>query len=531
MKNNLTIIIAILLVFCGRINGQPAGALDTTFNHTGKVVYDNALQDLYNDVKVQTDGKIVATGASMSSSYAPWVEVSRLLPDGSFDPSFGTNGFFTLSYKAECGAYKFIIKDNGKILVCGYATDYTEYGVLLFQLNEDGTLDPAFGDSGIVYQPTGLTGGFPSNFYAMALQTDQKIIVAGYLTDNTYNQIPVVLRFTETGLLDVTFGTNGIAGIPVTQTDNTFSAIALQSDGKILAAGHISNGLSWFSLLIARFDPNGNLDTGYGSGGIVNLNLNNVDDKFFDLRVLSGNETVLTGVTVSQADLYYHMLLMRFDNTGVPDATFGTNGSVIFGDVPYTVGYAMITQPDGKILVSGVTGDLQPASNEWALWRFNMDGSPDLSFGNSGLVTTDFFGHSQEALGIALYEDKIILAGKTRNTTDYLDFAVARYVNDLNVTASVKEITSTLTFTVSPNPVKRNGLVRLEYELKKEGGISIELLSSAGIPVKELLLGKQPAGKHSYPFLLPSNVSAGVFFLRISGSGFTNRTVKLVVID
>jgi PKD repeat protein len=92
----------------------------------------------------------------------------------------------------------------------------------------------------------------------------------------------------------------------------------------------------------------------------------------------------------------------------------------------------MEIQDDGKIIIAGCTGGLQPADNDWALWRFNADGSIDNTFGTNGLTTTEFFNGTEEALGLALYENKIIVAGKTRNATDWLDFGVAKYWNGIS---------------------------------------------------------------------------------------------------
>jgi uncharacterized delta-60 repeat protein len=281
--------------------------------------------------------------------------------------------------------------------------------------------------------------------------------------------------------------------------------------------------------LIARFDADGNLDGSYGAGGVVNLNLNNVDDEFYDMQLTGNKDLVLTGFTVSQADIYYHLLVMKFDSTGQPFTSFGDHGKVIFGDVPYTFGDAMVIQPNGKILVAGCTGDLMPANNDWALWRFNADGSPDTGFGTNGLVTTDFFGNADEALGIALWSDKIILAGKTRNAGNALDFAVARYVNDVNV--SVQEIPGLQSFSVSPNPVRRSGTLDLNYELKQPGNLTLEVLGATGNSILKLPPGKQAAGKHSYRFQLPPDVPSGILYFRIGGIQVTKKTVKVVVID
>jgi uncharacterized delta-60 repeat protein len=528
MKNTLTFIITVLMALCGSVTGQTTGALDLTFNSTGKVIYNRDNMDLYQDVKVQEDGKIVAVGTSYTPSWSAVIEVTRYLPSGAFDPSFGIGGHYNYSTGIETGANKCIIKDDGKILICGYTTDYATYSLLILQLNANGTPDPTFGANGVVKTQT---NSGEKNAFAMAIQDDGKILLAGYAVNNDYRNAPIVLRFSAAGVLDASFGTNGVATVPVTESDNDFSAIAVQSDGKIVAAGHISNGLSWFSLLVARFNSNGNLDAGYGTGGVINLNLGNVDDEFYDVQLTANDEAILTGFTVSQSDLKYHLLLMKFDNGGYPSISFGLDGYTIWGDVPYTFGDAMVLQPDGKILVAGSTGDLAPNNNDWALWRFNADGNIDASFGTNGVVTTEFFGNADEALGIALHEDKIVVAGKTRNADNKLDFAVARYLNDVNVGVTVPESALLPNFTVAPNPVKRNGTISLAYELKDPGNITIELVNITGSPVMTMATGNKSAGKYSDQVNLPSNITSGVYFLKVIGTQVPFKTSKVVVID
>jgi uncharacterized delta-60 repeat protein len=506
---------------------DPAGILDLNFNGTGKVIYDKDQFDVYQDVQIQPDGKIVAVGTSMSQTYQPYIEVTRFLENGAFDTSFGTDGHFNYSGNLETGAYKVIIKDDGKILVGGYSTNYAEWGMLLLQLNENGTLDQSFGNFGVDYLDLGPGEDVIS---AMVLQDNGKILIAGYSQDSEYRNAPVIARLSETGILDSSFGSDGIATIPVIETDNEFSAICIQSDGKILAAGHISNGSSWFSLLISRFDPDGVLDTVYGADGIVNMNLNSVDDEFFDMKLTEKDEAILSGFTVTQSDFYYHLLVMKFDTSGAVDLSFGNLGKVILGEVPYTFGDAMMLQTDGKILVAGCTGQLQPDNNDWALWRLNTDGSLDNSFGNNGLTTTEFFGNADEALGLALYENKIIVAGKIRNATNYLDFAVARYTNDTEYNVSLPEVKENLAFGVTPNPVRCSGILSLNYNLNQPEEMTLELISTAGTPVMISKLGKQAAGNHSFQLKLPP-IPAAEYFLILKGSIFTSKTLKLIVAE
>ena len=430
MKHNFTLIIVILFALISRVNGQTAGTLDLSFGSGGKVVYDRDQTDLYQDVKVQPDGKIVAVGNSLTATYTSVIEVTRYLDNGAFDPSFGTNGHFNYTYNGnpETMAYRCLIKTNGKILVAGHTTDYTNYGIILIQLNSDGTPDAAFGTNGVVYQ--NFTTG-ENLAYGLTLQSDNKILVSGIKNDGNGGNIPIVARFTSTGVLDNSFGNNGVAEVPIITGDNDFATVCVQPDGKILAAGHYQSGLSWFTLLLVRFDQNGILDPSYGNAGIVNMNLGNVDDEFFDMA-MTGNDLVLTGFTVEQASMTYKLLLMKFDINGQLVPSFGNGGKVIWGNVDYTFGDALEIQADGKIIIAGCTGGMQPADNDWALWRFNADGSIDNTFGTNGLTTTEFFNSTEEALGLALYENKIIVAGKTRNATNWLDFGVAKYWNGIN---------------------------------------------------------------------------------------------------
>ena len=259
------------------------------------------------------------------------------------------------------------------------------------------------------------------------------------------------------------------------------------------------------------------------------MNLNNVDDEFFDLALTPEDEAVLTGFTVLAPDYFYYLLLMKFDTAGQPVASFGNNGTVISGDVPYTFGDALALQTDGKIVIAGCTGDLLPANNDWALWRFNSDGSPDAGFGTGGIVTTEFFGHADEALGVALYEDKIIVAGKTRNETDYLDFAVARYMNDIGVSVPGTETAKDLS--VSPNPVKRGGNVSLDYELNQTGKVSVELVSILGNSVFVSPASSQSNGKQILQFTVPAAIPPGIYLMRMRGSESVNRPARLIVTE
>ncbi len=191
----------------------------------------------------------------------------------------------------------------------------------------------------------------------------------------------------------------------------------------------------------------------------------------------------------------------------------------------------MMIQTDGKIIVAGCNGELMPGDNDWALWRFNSDGSLDESFGDMGQTKTDFYGNADEALGLTLYKDKIILAGKTRNATNFLDFAIARYTNDTSYNVSLPENNALETSSIGPNPVKNNSIVHLDFQLKQADVVSIELFSLNGSSIVLMPLQKMPEGKQSIQFKIPSSLPGSVYSLKINGTNFPSKEMKLVVID
>jgi uncharacterized delta-60 repeat protein len=212
------------------------------------------------------------------------------------------------------------------------------------------------------------------------------------------------------GDLDVTFGIGGEVTTDFSGGNDYAFALALQSDGRIVAAGGTSSGFA-----LARYNPDGSLDNGFGSGG----------------KVTTANSTGATAVAI-QPDgkivVAGGSLLVRYNTDGSFDPTFGSGGKVIqpgFGGFSVS----LLLQADGKIVAVGTIF----TPGDFALVRYNSDGSLDPGFGSGGIVTTDFSGRDDEAYASALQSDgKIIAAGRTTTTVgESLGFfALARYNTD-----------------------------------------------------------------------------------------------------
>jgi uncharacterized delta-60 repeat protein len=235
------------------------GALDTTFGGSGVVFLDPFT---IAAVLVQSDGKIVAAGQSLTGTF----ELARLDAGGALDASFGTGGYVT---GTETGAIATLGQQpDGKLVAAG-PLDGT-VGVVRYEV--DGGLDATFGSSGIV--STAVPPG-PPGVEAMLLEPDGHIVVGGPSRDGGSAAASdfLLLRYDSGGALDAGFGAGGIVMTDLSGGGpDALHALALEADGKILAAG--SEGqTSRFAreLAIVRYDPQGTLDPTFGLGGHVSI--------------------------------------------------------------------------------------------------------------------------------------------------------------------------------------------------------------------------------------------------------------------
>jgi uncharacterized delta-60 repeat protein len=350
-------------------NGSP----DTTFNGTGRVTTDlGSTTDLAYSVAVQSDGKILLAGASGNQfALVRYHGAAATGTPGTLDTAFGTGGIVLTTVISFDIGRSVVVQGDGNILVAGSAFNGTNYDFALVRYKNDGTLDASFGTGGIVTTPVGSNYDYATS---MALQTDGKILVAGY-SSNGSNYDFALVRYhgaavTGTpGTLDTTFGTGGIVTTPIGSGDDSAYSVAVQSDGNIVVAGQSFNG-SNDDFALVRYRKDGSLDPAFGTGGIVTT-------------------PVGTG---------------------------------------YDFAYGMALQTDGKILVAGPSNT--GGAFNMALVRYQKDGSLDPAFGTAGIVTT-IFPNGSDANGVAVQRDgKILVAGTSYSAAIVGDFTLVRYKGD-----------------------------------------------------------------------------------------------------
>lgn len=261
------------------------GDLDTTFGSGGKVVTSvTDDQDTPTRVRIQPDGKIVTVGYNLNNGFAPPDSfLVRHNADGTVDNSFGTNGSVIVASPFNEGIIfkDFVILTDGKFLVTGNRYIQSSGSSLLFiyRYTANGTLDATFGTNGVITTPVGnkVSGE------RIVLQPDGKFVVAGLTYNQPYNGINevAVVRYNPDGTLDTTFGTGGITRTSVGNNKfHNVQEILVQTDGKLLVAGDAgfisSTGfVSNTDIFVLRYNPNGELDTSFGANGIVQTDIDN----------------------------------------------------------------------------------------------------------------------------------------------------------------------------------------------------------------------------------------------------------------
>jgi uncharacterized delta-60 repeat protein len=340
-------------------------------------------------------------------------------PVTELDSSFDSDGKVTTA--GLRGANVVAVQPDGKIVAAG------EFA--LARYDTDGHLDQTFG-GGDGKVTTGLDTGFFGDAGDVAVQPDGMIVVVG-ITGTGFGENFGVERYDAQGNVDTTFG--GGDGKVATDfnggVDRAYG-VAIQPDDKIVVAGHAADATGTGSdYAVARYDPAGVLDPTFGDGdGLVTTNIEGEADFGHAVTLQSDGYILVAGRVSDDGGSGEDFGVVRYDPSGVPDPSFGTSGVAIADFGSESIANGLVVQPDGKIVVTGsAVGDV-------ALARFRTDGTLDPTFGNLGLVRTDFgvlvgpFPASEYGSDVALQPDGRIVVAGTSEFDRGSDMAIVRYL-------------------------------------------------------------------------------------------------------
>ena len=341
---------------------------------------------------------------------------------GALDTSFGTNGkVYVHIGPVSAFLFSVAVQADGKIVAGGYSYYFTggSYAIqfLVVRFNSDGTLDDSFGGgNGMVTTNFGDWGAVAS----LAIQADGKIVAAGSILGGFG-----AARYNSDGSPDTTFGTNGVVAVPVSTFGSGCTALGLQSDGKIVLAGYGWNGFDE-DMVVVRLTAIGALDTAFNGTGKVMTHAGTRHNETFALAIQRDDKIIVGGYADTAQGRNF--ALLRYNGDGSLDAQFGTNGLVTTALGSSQIN-SLAIQADGKILAGGYLEN----GNYWvvAVARYKTDGSIDTTFGGNGTVTTAAADWRSEAKGMkVLSSGKILVSGYAGTVSTPTDFLLIQYNDD-----------------------------------------------------------------------------------------------------
>jgi uncharacterized delta-60 repeat protein len=360
---------------------------------------------------------------------------------GDLDQSFGSGGKVstlfpaqTTTFRPRSGIAAIALQPDGKIVAGGYAF-VSPNGVAdapafaLTRYNRDGSLDSSFGSGGKL---TTYFNGY-EQINALAIQPDGKIVAAGftYLGDNNFAF--ALARYHTDGSLDTSFDGDGKLVQDITSAYDMVTGVAIQPDGKIIAAGY-ANGGSGTDFATIRYNANGSVDTNFGVGGTARTDFDGGIDGGAEVALLSNGKIVVAGTRFNGDGSGGDFALVGYNADGSLDSSFGVGGRVLTDFSNNSVDNAsdMTIAPDGKIVVAGYSGP--SGAYDFAVARYNQNGSLDTTFDGDGKFVVDVpgLGTIDGANGVAVQQNgKIVLIGRAMpsaaapHTTPF-ELAVAR---------------------------------------------------------------------------------------------------------
>jgi uncharacterized delta-60 repeat protein len=368
-----------------------SGVLNLSFNEpNGYALWHtpDASQDRSLEMAIQSDGKIILGGYTNNTKTKD-ILLLRYLPNGTPDPSFGVGGAVIYAGAAGKDDYGFgiIIDPEGKILVAGREHNGRNADMLILRCNPDGTPDTTFGENGTV-RYAGPANGTDSA-RGVVFQKDGKIVITGEMNVSSHKEL-IAIRYNPDGTLDTDYGSSGIFTLNTTGKNDSYGfGIALDEEERAIITGGVPDG-GKEGIGTIRLLPNGTLDRTFASNGIAAYHGKKGGPDYGNwISIQPDGKIVVTGVETAEDGLF-DIIVLRYNSDGTPDSAFGTEGVAGYKNPGYDYAWGDTLMDDGSIVIAGTTtlnGLETPV-----LITFFKDGSPNESVGKNGVFSLETVG-------------------------------------------------------------------------------------------------------------------------------------------
>ena len=291
---------------------KPDGSIDSSFGVNGIVVTDIAKDDYVYDMVMQPDGKIIVAGNRVKNENDNQTSfVVRYMPDGSLDNSFGKKGIVLTTYNTNTEITSISLQSDNKIIIGGnYFGIGNEY--MLVRFRTDGSVDSSFGINGLARLSFGYDLGDYAQLFDITVQRDGKIIAIG--NNGVFEYHLVVARFTANGAVDSSFGGGkGYTSSFFEEGSSAAGTALVQEDGKIIVTGAYYNEIGYFVIL--RLKENGVVDSSFGENGITLTSFEGITSLFSNSAAIQQDGKVVQVGNVLQGNpSYYYYAIARYNN-------------------------------------------------------------------------------------------------------------------------------------------------------------------------------------------------------------------------
>ena len=334
---------------------------------------------------------------------------------GALDSTFGRGGRVITDFGRVDGVRDVAVQPNGKIVAVGdsYELGSAADSSVLARYTRSGALDRTFGRKG---QVSTYFGRDTNGAYAVAIQPDGRIVAAGVASGGAAATGIAVARYNANGGLDPTFGDGGKVVTDFAGSLALASAILIQPDGKIVVAGQRTPMSSYADFLLVRYTTSGALDQTFGNGGSVSTDFQpDWSDIAFGVALAPGGKIVAAGWGLPQGAGGPGVIdLARYNPDGSLDTSFGQGGTVVSRPAEDSAAFSVVVQPDGKMVVAGFVG-----LSGLTLLRYTLNGALDL------VMTTGPTGYANDL--VRQPDGKLVAVGTTGLSGTDSSFAVARF--------------------------------------------------------------------------------------------------------